>query len=572
MSNGSENSVRAAIRECRSLFWTAFWFGLFINLMILAVPLFSLQVLDRVLSSGSFETLSMLLIAAGIALVFMGIMRGLRAMIFTHLSRWLDDRLSGDILEKTVRLSLQSSKFGSQPLRDLGTVRNFISSPHLTNLFDAPWSIIYFIAIYFIDIRLGLTVTVGAIALFLLAIIAERLPAGSLSAANDEQVKAMQSLDSILRNAEVVKAMGLLTHASGKWRNLNQNHLQHSFVASNIATVISQLTRVLRLSMQVIVVFFGAILAINNEISPGSIIAVAILTGRALSTFDAAAPMYKSLVGLRKALKRLLSLDEMTKSANQTIRMPEPKGRVSLEGVSFISSANERKILNTVDIDIQPGEAVGVIGPSGSGKTTMARLLVGVLTPTTGAVRLDGAVLDQWDPHQLGETIGYLPQDVELFEGTIAENIARLDPEADDLAVIEAARNAMVHETILSFPQGYHTQIGTNGSLLSAGQRQRVALARCFYGNPKLMVMDEPNSNLDGEGESSFVKAIDRAKDLGITSITIAHRQSVLQSVDRVLVLEGGEISLFGPTREVMEQLAENDDKVRMIHNLKMKA
>lgn len=571
MSVGYESPVRLALKECRPLFWAAFWFGLVINLLVLAIPLFSLQVLDRVLSSGSHDTLLLLTFIAGVALVFMGMMEGLRALMFSHVGRWLDDRLSNDIVERTVHLALHNPRVGSQPQRDLNTVRSFITSPNLGKLFDAPWAAIYFAVIYAIHIKLGIAVTLGASVLLTLAIVAERLPSTALAAANDEQIKSMQSLDSIIRNAEVVKSMGLLAHATDKWRHHNQQHLGHTFSSGNITTVISQITRTLRLSMQIMMICLGAYLALSDQMSPGSIVAVSILTGRALTPFDAAIPLYKSVGGLRKALTRLFSLEETAQRVGQTMILPEPKGQVTIQNATFEASAAKRWILKGISIEVEPGEAVGVIGPSGSGKTTFARLLVGVAAPTTGAICLDGAALHQWDPAQLGRTIGYLPQDVELFDGTIAENIARLDPQADDQAVIEAAQNAQIHDTILAFPQGYRTDIGANGSLLSAGQRQRVALARCFYGNPKLIVMDEPNSNLDGEGEIAFVKAVNRAKELGITTVTIAHRPSVLQSVDKVLVLQNGETKLFGPTHEVMAELANGNANVQPIQKMPMK-
>lgn len=570
MSKGNESSIKKALKQCRPLFLGAFVFGLFINLLVLAVPLYSLQVLDRVLSSGSQDTLLMLTLIVAVALVFMGVMQGLRAIIFNHIGRWLDDRLSSDIVEETVDLAVRDPKIGSQPLRDLSTVRSFLTSPHLANLFDAPWAIIYFAVIYIINVKLGMAVTLGAVVLLILAFAAERLPSGHLAVANDEQVKSMQSFESLVRNAEVVKSMGLLAHASEKWRMHNQNWLGHTFTSGNMSAVISHITRTLRLAVQIMMMCLGAFLALSNEMSAGGIIAVSILTGRALAPFDSATPLYQSLVGLKKALKRLFELDQSARQINQTMRLPDPKGRLTIQNAAYQTPLSKSWVLKGINIDVAPGEAVGVIGPSGSGKTTLARALVGVMVPTTGAVRLDGAALHQWDPAQLGETIGYLPQAVELFDGTIAENIARLNPNANDEDVVAAAQKAQVHETILAFPQGYQTEIGPNGSLLSAGQRQRVALARCFYGNPKLIVMDEPNANLDGDGEVAFVKAIEQAKALKITTVTIAHRPSVLQSVDKILVLQNGAAKLFGPAQDVMAELADGNVNVRPIRKNQM--
>lgn len=568
----NDHSIGQAFRECRPYLWGAFWFGLFINVLMLAAPLYSLQVLDRVLSSGSLDTLTALTLIVVIALLFMGVLQVLRAMVFSHIGRWLDDRLSSDIVKSAVEIALRNPRIGSQPLRDLGVVRGFVTSQHLANLFDAPWAVIYFSVIYIINIKLGVLVTLGAVALGLLAFAAERLPTKASAAANDEQIKAMQSLEAIIRNAEVVKSMGLLAHAGRKWQEYNQMWLAHSFNSSNLSMVIGQITRISRLGLQIFVMALGAYLAISGEMSPGSIVAISILTGRALAPFDAAAPLYQSLVGVRKALKRLRDISAAADSLVQTTVLPEPRGALSVEKIAYEAQPAKRWILRGVNIEIAAGDAVGIIGPSGSGKTTLARLMVGIMPPSTGAIRIDGATLSQWDKTQLGQAIGYLPQAVELFDGTIAENIARLDPDAEDSAVIEAAQKAHVHETILSFPNGYQTDIGANGSLLSAGQRQRIALARCFYGNPKLIVMDEPNANLDGEGEIAFTKALLKAKELGITTVTIAHRPSVLQCVDKILVLHGGEAKLFGPAPEVMAELANGNAKVQPLHKEQKKA
>ncbi len=569
MLRKEESRLSKVFKECRPLLWGAFWFGLFINLLMLSAPIYSLQVLDRVLSSGSLDTLLMLTLIVAVALIFMGILQVLRSMVFSHIGRWLDDRLSSDIVADTVEITTKNPAIGSQPIRDLNVVRSFVTSQHLATLFDAPWAIIYFIVIYAIHVYLGIAVTLGAVLLLILAFMAERLPSKLSASANDEQVRSMQALEAILRNAEVVKSMGLFSNATSKWRYHNQTWLQNVFGSSNISIVISQITRTLRLSIQTLTMCLGAYLALSNLVTPGAIIAVSILSARALAPFDAAAPLYQSLVGVRKAVRRLLEMEETLadyQSAlnnNERITLPEAKGAVTLEKVTFETVQSKRWILQGINVRIQAGESVGIIGPSGSGKTTLARLLVGVLLPTTGAVRLDGAALHQWEEEQLGRSIGYLPQSVELFDGSIAQNIARLNPQPDEAAIVEAAQHAMVHEAILAFPNGYATEIGPNGSLLSAGQRQRIALARCFYGGPKLIVMDEPNANLDGEGEMAFVNALKNAKKLGITTITIAHRPSVLQHVDKILVLQAGKAKHFGPAKEVMAELASENRKVQ---------
>ncbi|MBU0499449.1 MAG: type I secretion system permease/ATPase [Gammaproteobacteria bacterium] len=557
-----KDPIRAALGECRPLFLSAFWFGLFINALMLAVPIYSMQVLDRVLSSGSLDTLVMLTIIVGVSVLFMGLLQGLRALVFSHIGRWLDDKLSSDIVQKTLNLALHKPNIGSQPLRDLATIRGFVTSPALGSLFDAPWSVIYFIVIFMINLWLGVTVVLGAALMLALALVTEKLPAKRSAQANDEQIKAMQAMDAVIRNAEVVKAMGLLEQASRRWRVHNRQWLEHAFSASNLQTVVSHTTRTLRMGLQVLLTGQGAWLVISGGMSAGGIIAVSILSGKALAPFDAAVSIYQAWANSQKAYKRLTELNPASSEANRTMMLPEPRGEISIEKLTFQEKQGSRWILRGINIRIGAGESVGIIGPSGTGKTTLARLLVGVAQPTSGSVRLDGASLDQWDPDQLGRLIGYLPQGVELFSGTVAENIARLDGEADPESIVMAARLAQVHDYILQLPNGYQTDIGLNGALLSAGQKQRIALARCFYRGARLVVLDEPNAHLDAEGELAFVQCLMQAKERGITTITIAHRPSVLQKVDKILVLQGGEAKMYGPATEVLDKMMRPEQNV----------
>lgn len=561
----NDNPIKAALRQCRPLFWGAVWFSLFINLLMLAVPIYSLQVLDRVLTSNSTDTLIMLSIIVAAALVFMGLLQGLRAMVFAHISRWLDNSLSGEIVEKTVTLTLFRPAIGTQPVRDLGTIRNFVSSPALASAFDAPWAILFFIAVYIINVTLGIAVTLGACVLLILAILTEKIPSKQSAAANDSQIRANQSLDAILRNAEVVKAMGILPHAKRKFEDHNEENLRHAFSAKGTTTIISFSTRTLRLGLQVLITGLGAYLVIQGDLSAGAIVATSMIAGKALQPFDAAVSIFQGWVGVKKAYGRLIDMDMSVAEAGATTKLPDPVGRIDLDKITYQDRLSQRWILRGINIRIEPGEAIGIIGPSGSGKTTLARLLVGVLLPSSGAVRLDGAALGHWDPLQLGGLIGYLPQDVELFGGTVAENIGRLDPEASDQAVVAAARMAEVHDFILQLPEGYQTEIGRNGSSLSAGQRQRIGLARCFYGLPKLVVLDEPNANLDTEGEQALLQCLLNAREAGIATITIAHRPSILQKVDKILVLQAGEAKIFGPAEEVLAKMTQAGSNVRPI-------
>ena len=564
------NSIKAALVERRFLFFGALGFSLFINILMLAVPIYSMQVLDRVLSSGSIDTLLMLTIIVAISLFFMGFLQALRDLVFSQIGRWLDDRLSTEVVQKTIDIAIHRPNIGSQPVRDFGVIKGFITSPALGQIFDAPWAIIYFIVIFLIHIQLGIAVVLGAGILLVFALMAEKLPEKSATMANDEQIRSMQALDAIVRNAEVVRSMGLSKYATQRWYQYHRMALKHSFSVSNFSAVISNSTRTFRMALQAILTGFGAWFVIDGQMSAGGIIAVSILSGKALSPFDTAVSIYHSWRETKKSYKRLSEIDEQIVVSQPAVLLPTPKGHLILDKITYQDRDSHRWLLRGINITIEPGKAIGIIGPSGSGKTTLARLLVGVLTPSSGYVRLDGASLGQWNQEQLGSFIGYLPQSVELFSGTLSDNIARLEKSADDQSIIEAAQMACVHEAILRFPEGYQTDIGTNGGFLSAGQKQRIGLARCFFGSPKLVVLDEPNASLDSEGEQALEQCLLNAKAAGITTITIAHRNSILKKADQILVLNGGEAKLFGPTDKILTQLSSSNKNVHLLQNAKL--
>jgi PrtD family type I secretion system ABC transporter len=556
--------VKAALKECRPLFVGALAISLVINLLGLAVPIFSMQVLDRVLSSSSKNTLMMLTIIAVFALLFSGLLTALRTVVFAQISRWLDDRLSTLLAQKTISLALMRPNIGAQPLRDLGIIRGFIASPTLGSILDAPWAIIFFVVLFIINVTVGIVVTLAAVVLLGLAFLAQKAPSKLLASSGDAQVKSMQAFESVVRNAEVVHAMGMAKPATRAWRRNNDQTLEESYRAANLGTIISNSTRTFRMGLQVLITALGAWLVIEGQMSMGAIIAVNILTGKALAPFDAAVAIYQGWVSVKKAHKRLLTVfDYEPEPAGERLELPDPEGAVSVNAVSYQEPRSRRLLLRGVSLSFPAGSSAGIIGPSGSGKTTLSRLLVGIQDPTAGSVTLDGAALDQWRSEQLAAAIGYLPQDIELFTGTVAENIARMAENPDDAAVIQAAKLAEVHDYILTLPDGYQTHVGENGAALSAGQRQRVALARCFYGNPKLIVLDEPNSNLDTEGEAALVQAMLNARARAITTVIVAHRPALLHHVDQIAVLKGGEVVLQGPTKEVMEKLASGNRTVQ---------
>ena len=559
--NPDAGPLKRALDECRPLFAGALVFSLVINLLGLAVPIYSMQVFDRVLSSSSRETLMMLSLIVVGAVVFSGLLTALRSTVFAQISRWLDDRLSGEVVHKTIALSLKRPNIGAQPLRDLGAIRGFIASPTLGSILDAPWAVLFFIALFMINTTIGLVVAGASLVLLGLAIVAQRAPSKLQAASGDAQVKSMQAFEAVVRNAEVVQAMGMGDTATRAWRKHNDANLEKSYEAGNLATVISNSTKTFRMGLQILVTGLGAWLVIHGQMSMGAIIAVNMLTCKALAPFDAAVAIYQGWTNVKKAHGRLEAVFEYDQKTTDKLELPQPQGALSAMSIGYQDPTSKRWLLKQVSLDAPAGSAVGVIGPSGSGKTTLSRLLVGVLSPSKGRVNLDGAGLDQWRADQLAPAIGYLPQDIELFGGTIAENIARMDDQAEDDAIVEAAQLAQVHDFIVSLPEGYQTDIGERGAALSAGQRQRIGLARCFYGTPKVVVLDEPNSNLDTQGENALVQALLNAKERGITTLMVTHRPALLQHVDQIVVLKDGEVALNGTAQEVLAKLSGQNNK-----------
>lgn len=556
MGKEQPNAVKAALYECRPLIFGALMLSFVINMLGLAVPIFSMQVLDRVLSSGSKNTLIMLTSIAIAAVVFSGLLTALRSTVFAQISRWLDDKIASNLVHQTIELAVARPSVGSQPARDLGTVRAFISSQTIGSILDAPWAIIFFIVLYMINVTIGLIITIAAIILLILAFLAQKVPSRLIAAAGDAQIRSIQSLDFVVRNAEVVKAMGMSVAATNRWRELNETSIEKGYHAGNLGTVISNLTKTLRMGLQIAITAVGAWLVINGQMSMGAIIAVNMLAGKALAPFDAAVAIYQGTTNTKKAYDRLKAVFKTQAENDRRVELPEPKGKVSVINLTYQHPVTKQILLKNISFEISSGKSIGIIGPSGGGKTTLARMLVNILSPSSGSVSLDGARLDQWQRAQLAAAIGYLPQDIELFTGTIAQNIARMEPEANDEDIVAAAQAAEVHEFILSLPAGYQTDVGPNGANLSGGQRQRIALARCFYGAPKLIVLDEPNSNLDTNGEQALVQAMLNAKQLEISMVIVAHRPALLHHVDQILVLKGGEVALAGDAKDVLDKIA----------------
>ncbi|MCW2242389.1 type I secretion system permease/ATPase [Azospirillum canadense] len=549
--------LRHALREVRRGLLVVAVFSLFLNMLVLVSPVYSTQVYDRVLSSGRVETLVALTAAAGLALVVMALLDILRSRALARIGFWLERALAGTLLEVSVREALAGQPSGTQAIRDLGQIRGFITGPGIAPIFDAPWAPVFIVLIWIVHPWLGILAFVAALLLSLLAVANEVATRAPLQEANQTSVIALRQSEAALRNAEVIEAMGMLPALLARWDAVNDRVLAWQTAASDRTGVILGITKALRILVQLAVLGLGADLVLRGELTGGGMVAASILLGRALAPVEQAIGAWKGFIGARAAHGRLEALLLKHPTHPAPVRLPTPEGQVTVDQLAYVppGGGSRPPILRQISFDLAPGEVLGVVGPSACGKSTLCRLLVGIWAPTAGEVRLDGAQVRSWDRADFGRHVGYLPQDVELFAGTVAENIARLTPDASDAAVIEAAQTAGVHEMILRLPQGYATEIGISGIVLSGGQRQRIGLARALFGQPRLIVLDEPNANLDHAGEAALADAIERVKSRGATVILVAHRPSIMTHVDKLLVMQDGAVAMFGPRDRILPQL-----------------
>jgi len=528
--------------------------SLFVNVLMLTVPLYMLQLFDRVLASRSEETLIYLTIAAIGALAVLGGLDLLRGRALARVSTWLEQRLSPTALARAVGATLAAHGSGSQPLRDITLVRQFIASPGLLTYFDVPWVPVYIAVIYLLHPTLGFLAMLGALLLFVVALGTEFVTRKPLSKANDQWARAMRKTDAAIRNAEVIESMGLMPGIVRRWFADNQGALALQERASDRAGALLALSKFLRLTLQIAMLGAGAYLVVLHEITSGVMIAGSIILSRALQPVEQAIGSWKYLVSARSANRRLKEFFATAPLRETDIGLPAPRGQLVAERVVFIPPGAGKPTLKGVSLAVEPGEILAIVGPSAAGKSTLARLLVGAWKPAAGVVRLDGADVYSWDRVDFGRYVGYLPQDVELFEGTIADNIARMT-EADSESIVEAAKAADVHELILELPMGYSTVLGEGGMTLSGGQRQRIGLARALFRNPRLLVLDEPNANLDADGEAALLQALHLARDRGAAVVFISHRPNLVACADKMLFLRNGIAELFGPREQVLPRL-----------------
>ncbi|MEJ3576965.1 type I secretion system permease/ATPase [Pseudomonas fragi] len=556
MRSPSENSLHNALKACRESFLSVGFFSFFINALMLVPTFYMLQVYGRVITSGSLTTLTMLTLIMTGLVITLGCLEWTRSRIMVRVSNRLDMLLSRQVYKASFKRALESGGMdaSAQPLNDLTGLRQFLSGNGLFAFFDAPWLPIYIAVMFMFHPWFGWVATGSALLLLVLAFINERLTGPTLAQANKEHIGASLYTTKNLRNAEVIESMGMLETLMERWWNRQKNVLMLQSRASDKGAMISTLSRSFRILVQSLILGLGAYLAVDHQVGAGLVFAGSVLLGRALAPIDLIIGSWKGFIAARSQYARLNAILAKQQAQPERMRLPAPKGDVQVENLSVAAPGSNIPIIKNISFSVPAGCVVGIIGPSAAGKSTLARALLGIWAPLHGVVRLDGADISAWDKHDLGPHIGYLPQDIELFEGSVSDNIARfalVDPEQ----VILAATTAGVHDMILLLPDGYDTVIGGDGVVLSGGQRQRIGLARALYGSPRLIILDEPNSNLDEVGDRALIAALHNIRLSGATLFVITHRTNIVSQLDRLMVMSNGGISLFGPRELVLTEL-----------------
>lgn len=525
------------------------------NVLVLAIPIYLFQISDRVLTSRSTDTLVMLTAIIVGAVVFQSIFDAIRRYILMRTAVEVASRLGAPVLQAAAHASLHGTGREYQTLGDLQTVRGFLVSPTLLALLDVPFAPLFILAIFLIHPDLGMIVVVTAALLAVIALINQRATAALFGEANMAQAKANQHLESMARNSQVINAMAMIPEAVRIWGRDTAASLTAQVRAQDRNVSFAAVSRTVRLLTQVAILGWGAYLSLDGYLTGGMVIAASIIAGRAFSPIEGAIEGWNTVIMTRGAAARIGTLMRSTENKFEKLRLPNPEGRLDVERLLYVPGGTKQVVLNGISFSLNPGETLAVIGNSGAGKTTLGKMLVGSILPTSGNVRLDLMDIRNWDPRQFGESIGYLPQDVQLFPGTIKDNIARMRADATDEAIHHAATLADVHNMIASLPHGYETRVAADGAPLSGGQKQRIALARAFYGNPRLVVLDEPNSNLDVAGDKALARAVQHARAHGITVVVITQKPALLSVVDKIMLLADGGIALFGAREQVMAKL-----------------
>lgn len=552
-----KNEITEALMEFKKIFITIGVFSAVINLLMLVPSFYMLEVYDRVLGSRNEITLLMLTLMMLGLYVLISVLEHIRSMVVIRVGGRLDDFLNNRVYTAAFEQNLKKSGVNAgQALQDLTVIRQFVTGNGLFAFFDAPWFPIYMLVIFLFNVWMGVFALISVFILVGLAWVNELVSKKALGEANTIAVNSSNIATNNLRNAEVIEAMGMLPNLRARWFEMHKKFLALQAEASQRAAAVSAITKFVQISVQSLILGLGALLVIQGSVTGGAMIAGSILLGRALSPVQMIIGVWKQWRGVVSSYERLLNLLMSNPPRKAGMSLPAPLGNISLEAVTAAPPGTQNVVLKGVTFALNAGDVLGIIGPSGSGKSTLARLLVGVWPSAMGTVRIDGADVYRWNKDELGPSMGYLPQDIELFAGTISENIARFG-EVSPEKVIKASQMAGVHDMILHFPQGYDTQIGDAGSGLSGGQKQRIGLARALYGDPSVLVLDEPNSNLDDSGEMALTRAILAMRQAGKTVIIISHRPSILQTTNKLLLLRDGIVQAFGPTDQVLKALAQ---------------
>ena len=547
-----ESELKQTIIKAKKSIFMAGLFSMFINVLMLVPPLYMLQLYDRVLTSRSESTLYMLTLIVIVLFVTMGLLEVVRSRVLVKFGNRFANILSNRIFESTFELANKKPEAASSRLMgDFTQLRQFLTGNGLFAFFDAPWIPIYIIVLFLFHPYFGFFAIFAAIILVAITFLNEYTTKEKMDNANTLNRDSMMQLEANIRNAEVINAMGMKTNVRKKWEEKYFGFLNAQNDASNKAGIWSNLSKTLRMFFQSMILGLGAYLAVNMELSAGMMIAGSIIMGRALAPLDLMIATWKGFSGARMSYKRIDQLLKDFPKNKEYMELPAPKGFISVEGVYAKPPASNKYTLENLNFSINKGDILGVIGASAAGKSTLARIILGVWPVQIGTVRIDGADISQWDREHLGKYIGYLPQDIELFSGTISENIARFN-EVDSQKVIEAAMKAGVHEMILRLPEGYDTVIGSGAVVLSGGQRQRIGLARAIYDNPVFVVLDEPNSNLDEQGELALLKTVEELKQSGTTVVIITHRPNILKVTNKILIMNSGKIERYASTEEIL--------------------